>query len=47
LIALADAHIGSKLYWELYAIENTLRVVVNSVLTLQIGTHWWSVAVDS
>jgi hypothetical protein len=39
-------YIGSKLYWKLYAIENTLRVVVNSVLTLQIGANWWSVAVD-
>ena len=39
-------HIGSKLYWKLYAIENTLRIVVNSVLTLQIGANWWGVAVD-
>ncbi len=39
-------HIGSKLYWKLYAIENTLRVVVNSVLTLQLGANWWGVAVD-
>lgn len=39
-------HIGSKLYWKLYAIENTLRIVVNSVLTLQIGANWWSLAVD-
>jgi hypothetical protein len=39
-------YVGSKLYWKIYAIENTLRVVVNSVLTLQIGANWWSVAVD-
>jgi hypothetical protein len=39
-------YVGSKLYWKLYAIENTLRVVVNSVLTLQLGANWWSVAVD-
>lgn len=26
--------------------ENTIRVVINSVLTIQIGTHWWSIAVD-
>ena len=38
--------VGSKLYWKLYAIENTLRVVVNSVLTLQLGANWWDVAVD-
>jgi len=28
-------------YWKLYAAENLLRVVVHSVLTAQIGPHWW------
>ena len=45
-IGRCGRHVGSKLYWKLYAIENTLRVVVNSVLTLQIGANWWGVAVD-
>lgn len=45
-IGRCGRHVGSKLYWKLYAIENTLRIVVNSVLTLQIGPNWWSVAVD-
>ncbi len=39
-------YVGSKLYWKLYAIENTIRIVVNSVLTLQLGANWWTVAVD-
>jgi hypothetical protein len=39
-------HIGSKLYWKLYAIENTIRVVIHSVLTAQIGAQWWAAAVD-
>jgi hypothetical protein len=39
-------YVGSKLYWKLYAIENTLRIVINSVLTQQIGPNWWSLAVD-
>ncbi len=39
-------HIGSKLYWKLYAIENTLRIVIHSVLTAQFGVNWWTVAVD-
>ncbi len=39
-------HIGSKLYWKLYAIENTIRIVIHSVLTAQIGVNWWTVAVD-
>ena len=39
-------HIGSKLYWKLYTIENTIRVVINSVLSAQIGNQWWAAAVD-
>jgi hypothetical protein len=39
-------HIASKSYWKLYAIENTLRIVINSVLTAQLSANWWSVAVD-
>ena len=38
--------VGSKLYWKLYAVENTVRVVINSVLMDQIGANWWNVAVD-
>jgi len=38
-------HIGSELYWKLYAIENTVRIVIHSVLTAQVGTDWWSEAV--
>jgi hypothetical protein len=38
-------NIGSKAYWKLYSIENTIRVVVNSVLTKQIGQQWWATAV--
>jgi hypothetical protein len=39
-------HVGSKLYWKLYAIENTIRIVIHSVLTAQIHSNWWAVAVS-
>jgi hypothetical protein len=39
-------NVATKAYWKLYAIENTIRVVVNSVLLRQIGAEWWSIAVD-
>jgi|SRR5579859_6245542 len=39
-------NIGSKVYWKLYAIENTMRVVIHSILTVQVGPNWWGVAVD-
>lgn len=38
--------IGSKAYAKLYAVENTIRVVIHSVLSIQIGANWWTVAVD-
>lgn len=39
-------YIGRYNYWKLYAIENILRVVVNSVLSKQINPNWWVVGVD-
>ena len=33
-------------YWRLYTLENTMRVVINSVLSSQVGQNWWSTAVD-
>jgi hypothetical protein len=42
----AGKSVSKDVYWKLYAIENTVRVLVHSVLTQQIGTNWWNVAVD-
>jgi hypothetical protein len=39
-------YIGSNLYWKFYAVENTFRIVLNSVLTAQLGVDWWDLAVD-
>jgi hypothetical protein len=33
-------------YWKLYSLENTFRVVINSVLLSQIGQNWWMTGVD-
>ena len=38
-------NVGGKLYWKLYALENTVRIVINSVLLIQIGQQWWTAAV--
>jgi hypothetical protein len=37
---------GRRSYWRLYHIENTLRIVVHSILTVQISSGWWATAVD-
>jgi len=38
--------LGRKVYWKLYAIENLVRVMMHSVLSVQIGPNWWGTAVD-
>lgn len=42
----AGKNVGQHVYWKLYAIENLVRVMVHSVLTVQISQNWWTVAVD-
>jgi hypothetical protein len=39
-------NVASKAYWKLYTIENTIRIVINSVLSVQIGPNWWATGVD-
>ena len=37
-------YLGRKIYWKLYAIENFYRVIIHSILSLQIDAKWWLVA---
>lgn len=37
-------HLGGNTYWKLYAIENFYRIIIHSILSVQIGPDWWSVA---
>jgi hypothetical protein len=39
-------YLGRNAYWKLYAIENILRVVIHSVLSVQIDPAWWNSAVS-
>jgi hypothetical protein len=48
-VARVDAsgkNLGGKVYWKLYAIENLVRVIANSVFTAEHGPAWWVIAVD-
>jgi hypothetical protein len=38
-------NVAGKVYWKLYVVENTFRIVINSVLSIQIGPQWWTQAV--
>lgn len=45
-VAASGRYISRQSYWKLYSIENTLRVVINSVLSAQIAPNWWLLAAD-
>jgi hypothetical protein len=38
--------LGRQTYWKLYYIENVFRVVIHTVLSIQIPIDWWATAVD-
>lgn len=38
-------YMGRTMYWKLYVLENTVRVLIHSVLTVQINPNWWGLAV--
>jgi hypothetical protein len=43
----AGKNVGRGVYWKLYAIENIVRVIIHSVLVVQIGPGWWATATGS
>ncbi len=47
-ITKGGKYIGRKTYWKLYAIENIFRIVIHSILSIEITKpdNWWDVAVD-
>jgi len=39
-------NVGRTVYWKLYAIENLYRIIIHSILSVQIRPDWWPIAVD-
>lgn len=46
LVRKSGRYLGRHSYWKLYAIENFLRVMLHSILSVQIAVTWWDTAVD-
>jgi hypothetical protein len=43
----AGKNVGREVYWKLYSIENVVRVIIHSVLSVQITPGpWWDIAVS-
>jgi len=38
--------VGRRVFWQLYAVENLIRVLIHSVLSVQVGPNWWAQSVD-
>jgi hypothetical protein len=38
--------LGKDHYWKIYVLENTIRVIIHSVLAIQVGPDWWNKVVD-
>lgn len=45
-VDLSGKDIGRSVYWKLYSIENLTRVIIHTVLSNQISSDWWGIAVD-
>ena len=37
---------GHSIYWKLYFVENALRVIINTVLSIQVDPSWWEFIYD-
>ena len=46
-IRSAGKYVGNDVFWQLYEIENSFRIIAHSILLSQIGTNWWDIAVDA
>jgi hypothetical protein len=45
-VCRSGRNIGKVVYWKLYAIENYYRVLLHSILSVQVSPSWWQLAVD-
>jgi hypothetical protein len=46
VIIKCGKYVGEKAYWKLFSIENNLRVIIHSVLSVQARPDWWDEHVD-
>jgi len=45
-VSRSGQNVGKTIYWKLYAIENFYRVIIHSILSVQIPLDWWLIATD-
>lgn len=45
-VCKSGLNLGKTTYWKLYAIENFYRIIIHSILSVQIAPDWWPIATD-
>jgi hypothetical protein len=45
-IGKSGKYIGRQSYWKLYAIENFFRIIIHSILSMNVSTDWWNAVVN-
>jgi hypothetical protein len=45
LLTSYGREIAKDYYWKIYVSENIIRVIIHSILLIQIGQNWWTLAV--
>ena len=45
VLTLYGRELGRGYYWKIYVSENIIRVIIHSILLIQIGPNWWTLAV--
>jgi|SRR3972149_8191772 len=40
-VSSSGQYLGSRIYWKIFLLENTLRVLINTILTAQLKTTDW------
>lgn len=45
-VSASGKYVSQLAYWRLYATENLFRVIVHSVLSVQIDPNWWMFVID-
>jgi len=39
----SGVYLGKRVYWKFYAVENFYRIIIHSILSVQIDSDWWSI----
>lgn len=45
-VCTAGRFLGRRLYWKLFAVENTVRAIIFTILNIELGPNWWIIVTN-